>query len=127
MSQLAILFGLLLNAVGLVGFFGTGASHPTALIPCVLGVLLIICGFIARKESLHMHAMHVAVLIALIGFLATASSFIKIWSLFSATSALSALSVPATLSKFATALLCGIFFVLCVRSFVRARILKKYQ
>ncbi len=123
MSQLALIFGFLLNIVGLVGFFGTGATHYTALIPCALGLLLIICGFIAKKEQLRRHAMHVAVLVALAGFLATASAWGKISLLFGATPDPKA---AAIIAKSITAVLCLVFFILCVRSFVRARILKKY-
>ncbi|MBX9576872.1 MAG: hypothetical protein K2W97_00155 [Chthoniobacterales bacterium] len=123
MSSLAIIFGILLNIVGLVGFFGTGATHHTALIPCVLGLLLILSGLIARKEKLRQHAMHVAVLVALLGFLGTASALGKITLLFGATADPKAAAIMA---KSATAFLCLIFFILCVRSFVKARLLKKY-
>ncbi len=123
MSSLAILFGILLNIVGLVGFFGTGSTHYTALIPCGLGLLLILSGLVARKEKLRQHAMHVAVLVALLGFLGTASALGKITLLFGT---IADPKAPAIIAKSATALLCGVFFVLCVRSFVRARLLKKY-
>lgn len=70
MPLLSIIFGLLLSVVGLIGFLGTGATHYTALIPCGLGVLLILSGLVARKEKLRPHAMHVAVLVSLVGFVA---------------------------------------------------------
>jgi hypothetical protein len=59
MSAISIIFGILLNVVGLVGFFGTGAAHPTSLSPCGLGLLLVICGLLARIEKIRMHVMHV--------------------------------------------------------------------
>ncbi len=123
MPTLSLIFGILLNAVGLTGFFGTGATHYTALIPCALGLLLIISGLIARNEHLRRHAMHVAVFVALLGFLGTASAFSKIPLLLDH-AALD--KTPSLLAKIATALLCGIFFILCLRSFVKARLLKKY-
>lgn len=122
MSQLSLLFGFLLNVVGLVGFFSTGASHPTALIPCALGLLLFISGIVARRKALHKHAMHVAVLVSLLGFLGTVSSFVKLRMLFAH---MPLINEAAVLSKVSTALLCGIFFILCIRSFVRARLSKK--
>ena len=122
MSTLSIIFGLLLNLVGLVGFFGTGATHYTALIPCALGLLLIISGIVARCEKCHMHAMHVAVLVSLIGFIATASSLGKV-SLVLANTA--GPRLPSFIAKEATAVLCGLFFILCIRSFVKARLCKK--
>ena len=103
MSSISIIFGLLLNIVGLTGFFGTGATHPTALIPCVLGILLILCGIIARNQKLHMHAMHAAVLVGLIGFAATVSAYTKIPSLLHHTAGEKG---NAYLAKMATALLC---------------------
>lgn len=123
MSTLALIFGLLLNIVGFVGFFGTGGTHYTALIPCLLGVVLLISGFLAKKEHLRQHAMHVAVLVSLIGLLGTASALGKIPLLFATTPLPNA---PAIVAKSVTALLCLIFFILCVRSFVKARLLKKY-
>ncbi len=123
MSTLSIIFGILLNLVGLLGFFGTGATHYTALIPCGLGVLLILSGIIAKNEALRRHAMHVAVLVGLVGFAATAPALGKVSMLLDyATNP----KAPAIAAKIATALLCGIFFILCVRSFVRARLIKKY-
>ena len=78
MSATTILIGLLLVIEGLLGFFTTGAVHPTALIPSGFGLLITLSGLLARKEKFHMHAMHVAVLLALIGFSATVPAFAKI-------------------------------------------------
>ena len=122
MSTLSIIFGFLLNIVGLAGFLGTGASHYTALIPCALGLLLILTGIVAKRESLHRHAMHAAVLISLLGFVGTASAFAKISLLLDHAAGIKG---PAIIAKIATALLCGIFFILCVRSFASARLMKK--
>lgn len=122
MPTLSLIFGFLLNLVGLVGFFGTGATHYTALIPCGLGLLLMLSGLIAKKEALRPHAMHVAVLVALLGFVATVSALKNYPMLFDWAANPKA---PAILAKIATALLCGIFFLLCVRSFVRARLMRK--
>lgn len=123
MPTLSILFGLLLNIVGLIGFFGTGAVHYTALIPCGLGILLVLCGLIAKNEEVRRHAMHVAVLVSLGGFLATAPAFRNYAMIFDYAINPKA---PAIMAKIATSLLCGLFFILCVRSFVKARLLKKY-
>ncbi len=123
MPTLSLIFGFLLNIIGLVGFFGTGATHYTALIPCALGILLILSGIVAKKEHLRRHAMHIAVLVSLVGFLGTVSAFGKISLLLDQASDP---KTPAIIAKIATAILCGLFFILCVRSFVRARLMKKY-
>jgi hypothetical protein len=122
MIPFTIVIGILLNIVGLVGFFGTGAIHYTALIPCALGLLLILCGILARIPRLHMHAMHLAVLIALLGFGATVSSFSMLGILLQDSGAEKG---HAAISKMSTALLCGIFVVFCIRSFVVARLARK--
>ncbi|MFZ4115920.1 MAG: hypothetical protein ACOYK6_04240 [Chthoniobacterales bacterium] len=122
MPTLSLIFGILLNLVGLLGFFGTGATHYTALIPCALGLLLIASGLVAYQEHLRRHAMHVAVLVSLIGLLGTASAFTKLPLLLDHAAGD---KTPAFIAKIATALLCGIFFLLCLRSFVQARLLKK--
>lgn len=123
MPSLSIIFGLLLNLIGLVGFFGTGGTHYTALIPCLLGILLIVSGLIAKKEHLRRHAMHVAVLISLFGFIMTVKAFQKLGFAFEN---MNDPKAAAIMAKSATALLCGLFFILCIRSFVKARLLKKY-
>ena len=122
MPTIALLFGLLLNFIGLLGFFGTGATHYTALIPCVLGLLLFLSGLIARQESLRRHAMHLAVFVSLLGLLGTLSAFGKIPLLLHHAAGERA---PAYLAKIATALLCGFFFLLSLRSFIQARANRK--
>jgi fucose 4-O-acetylase-like acetyltransferase len=122
MASITVFFGVLLNVVGLVGFFGTGAAHPTALIPCALGVLLIICGLLARIEKIRMHIMHVAVLIGLLGFGATVSSYGLLFAVLKQTAGD---KTNSAIAKMATALLCGLFVARCIQSFVEARVLKK--
>jgi hypothetical protein len=117
-STISILFGVLLNIVGLVGFFGTGAAHPTALIPSVMGLLLIICGFLARNEKLHASAIQAALVVGVIGFAATASSFLDLMLVLRKTAGVQS---PTIISKSATALLCGLFAARCIQSFVQTR------
>ena len=38
MAKLTIGFGVLLVLLGIAGFVYTGSTHPTALIPCVIGL-----------------------------------------------------------------------------------------
>jgi len=95
-----------------------GQSSPTALIPAVFGLLLVIFGALAKsKENLRKHLMHAAVLVGMLGFLATASSVLKIPALLSGT----AERPLAVVSQFAMALICFVFVILCVQSFIKAR------
>ena len=67
MSSTTIVFGMLLTLLGLAGYFLTGASSSTALIPAIFGVLLLVLGFLARSEAARKHAMHAAATVALVG------------------------------------------------------------
>ena len=112
MPRISIGFGIGLILVGIAGFMPHHA--PTALIPTYLGILLIICGIVAMKPNLRMHAMHGAVTLALLGFLASAGRLVVSLSKPQIDSlAASCLSVMAVL--------CGLFVFLCVRSFIAAR------
>ena len=55
-----ILFGLMLVAIGVGGYYFTGAQQPMALIPTVLGVAMFVCGVVAAQGVMRMLAMHVA-------------------------------------------------------------------
>ena len=122
MTTITILFGSLLNLVGLVGFFYTGAAHPKALIPCALGLVLIILALMGRKPSQHMNAMHAAILVGLIGFGASLSALPKLQLVMLGHAGT---QEAAIISKSATAFLCGLFVLRCIQSFIDARRAKK--
>ena len=117
MPALAINFGRLLILIGILGY-GYGllgqAASLTALIPAVFGIILLILGHVSRaKENLRKHLMHVAVVVALIGFIASAGRLI---------SKISEITLSAAvLSQVAMALVCLAFVILSVRSFINAR------
>ena len=72
----SIVFGVLLIIVGVIGYvhgiMNEKASF-TALIPALFGVVIALLGLAAQaKENLRKHLMHAAVLVGLIGFLASA-------------------------------------------------------
>lgn len=128
MPSTAITFGILLILIGLGGFayaaafmLGPGDSVTkilTALIPAVIGIILAALGALAKsKESLRKHIMHAAVLVGLLGFLATVSSVLKLPTLFDGTAA----RPLAVVSQFLTAIVCLVFVALCVKSFIDAR------
>ena len=121
MPTTTIFCGVLLILIGIIGYgYGMtgGAASPTALIPAVLGLILAILGFLAKaKEDLRKHIMHAAVVVGLLGFLGTASSFLKIPALLNGTAERPA----AIVAQLATALVCVLFVLLCVRSFADAR------
>lgn len=117
MSGLSIAIGMLLILVGVAGYvYGmtTGTASPTALIPAAFGLLLAVLGAVAAvKDSLRKHVMHVAVLIALIGFIVPLVRLVP---------RLGELTLSAAVaSQMITSVLCLIFVVLAVRSFIAAR------
>lgn len=120
MAKVTIGFGIVLIALGAISFFGTGSTHPTALIPAWFGIALTICGFLANSpsEKRRMLVMHIAVTIGLLGFLG--SGIRAVMALTKAHGGPLA-HPPAVESQAAMAIICLIYVGLCVRSFIAAR------
>lgn len=117
MPTTAIFCGIVLILIGLVGYVNgmmNDRASFTALIPAFIGIMLALFGFVANaKENLRKHLMHAAVVIALLGFIATAGRLV---------SRLSELTLnAAVISQALTAVVCLIFVVLAIRSFAAAR------
>ena len=117
MPNITIICGSLLVIIGFLGY-GYGLMNEnaslTALIPAAFGFVLEILGFVAKSsEALRKHLMHVAVVVALLGFIMTAGRLLMKISTFS----LSA----AAISQLAMAIVCLVFVILAVRSFTAAR------
>ena len=121
MAKVTIVFAVLLIVLGLVGFYGTGAQHHTALIPTWWGVALGICGFLAisPSESRRKLFMHINVTIALLGFIGALT--VAIQGYLHATGTGQAPDMVAFSAKLTMAGLLLIYVILCVRSFISAR------
>lgn len=121
MAKLTLVFAILLVALGLAGYLGTGSLHPTALIPTWIGLALGLFGFLAMSEDAGLRKlfMHVNVTIGLIGFLGGAIEAVR--GYVHATSAGMQPDMIALASKVTLAALMLIYVVLCVRSFIAAR------
>ncbi len=117
MPSVSINFGRVLILIGAIGYlysYMSGKMSWTALIPAFVGFVLLILGYAARaKENLRKHLMHVAVIVAVLGFLASAGRLLSKFSEIS----LSA----AYISQIAMAVTCLLFVVFGVRSFMNAR------
>jgi lysylphosphatidylglycerol synthetase-like protein (DUF2156 family) len=117
-APVTIGFGVVLVALGLGFYFATGQVSPTALIPAGFGVVLALLGVIALKERLRKHAMHLAAMVGLVGFLIPAVMGLpKLPALLSGEAARPA----AVVEQLIMAGLCLLFVLLCVRSFIVAR------
>jgi len=117
MARVTLIFAVLLIALGMAGYLGTGSAHPTALIPAWIGLALGFGGLLAisPNEGRRKLFMHINVTIGLLGFLGTVGEIAR--------SLLSALSPDpiALAAKITLAGLLLLYVALCVRSFIAAR------
>ena len=121
MAKLTLVLAVLLVALCLIGYLGTGSMHPTALIPAWIGLALGIFGFLAisPNEGRRKLFMHINVTIALLGFLGSAAEAVR--GYVHAKSAGLEPDQIALASKITLAGLLLFYIILCVRSFIAAR------
>ena len=113
MASTTVVFGALLTLLGLGGYFLTGTSSFTALIPAIFGLLLLALGFLARSEPIRKHAMHGAASVALVGCAGALFSLMR--------TPAAPRSAAAAFSQAAMVVLTAVFVGLCVKSFIAAR------
>ena len=97
-----------------VSVYEGGMASATALLPLPIGVLLGVCGALALKPTLRMHAIHAAMVVAVLAFLAVAGE-----ALFRPGAG--AASGVAKTEKALTLLALFCYLVLGIRSFIVAR------
>lgn len=121
MAKVSLVFAVLLIALGLVSYLGTGSQHPTALIPTWFGLALGFFGFLAisPSESRRKLFMHINVTVGLLGFLGAAGRAVQ--SYLNANAAGKTPDSIALSSQLTMAGLLLIYVLLCVRSFIAAR------
>jgi hypothetical protein len=117
MAKVTLVFAVLLIALGLAGFFGTGHTHYTALIPAWIGLVLGIGGWLAispdeRRRKLF---MHINVTIGLVGFVGTFAEILR------SCASSKPLDMTAMMAKLVLVWLLLIYIFLCVYSFLVAR------
>ena len=117
MAKVTLVFAVLLIALGLIGFFGTGHTHYTALIPAWIGLALGVFGWLAisPNEKQRKLFMHINVTIGLLGFVGTFAEMIRSF-VFS-----KPLDMAAMGAKLALLWLLLLYILMCVRSFLFAR------
>jgi hypothetical protein len=121
MAKVTIIFGVLLIALGLVGFFGTGGIHYTALIPTWWGLVLCVGGFLAisPSEGRRKLFMHINVTVGALGCIGAFVEALRGYG--TARSAGLDPDMRALAAKLAMGILLLIYVNLCVRSFIQAR------
>jgi hypothetical protein len=121
MAKVTLGFAVLLIALGLVGFLGTGSQHPTALIPTWFGLALGIFGWLAisPSEPRRKLFMHINVTIGLLGFLGAGVRAVQEYVHAGAAGVRP--DPIAVASQITMAALLLLYVALCVRSFIAAR------
>jgi len=118
MANVTIGLGIVLLALGLGSYFGSGRTSVTALIPAFFGLPLLALGCVALKENVRKHAMHVAVAISLLGCVGAVRGLAKLPRLLTG----GEVERPTAVAiQSAMSVLCGVFVLLCVWSFIKAR------
>jgi len=117
MIAITLIFGAVLTLAGVVGYVASDSASFTALIPSMVGVLLLICGLIARKETLRRHAIHAALAVALLGALGSLMNVLRIGELFAGTAERPSAVIVSTV-MFGVLV---VYLVLGIRSFIMAR------
>ena len=110
--------GVALVVVGALAYALTGAESVTALAPAAVGLVILVLGLAAGRESLRRHMIHAALVVALLGVLASAMPLAELPALLTGGD----VERPgAVIASTAMALLCLVYLVLGVRSFIAAR------
>lgn len=123
MPKLSINIGIILIILGMVFYIVSGGVSITALIPAFFGVVFGGLGMLAkRNETMRKHAMHAALLLALLGL---GGSFGGLTAIISAIGGTLPDRPQAAISQAIMAVLCIIFLVAGIKSFVDARKAKK--
>lgn len=120
MRKLCLSTGTLLILLGVIMFASSQAM--TALIPAWIGIPFLLCAAFATTPARNKHAMHVAALVALIGASTLGMAVPKLIKHANG----QAMERPrAVYAQLGTGLICTVFLVAAVRSFVKARVLRK--
>jgi len=116
----AMYTGIILVVMGVLFYlFPEDKQSVTALIPSFIGLGLFIPGYFAyTNENMRMHAMHVAVLVALIGTLGGAMGI---------PDAIAGDWGRATIARIVLLLLCGEYMFFSIMSFRAARIKRERE
>jgi hypothetical protein len=118
-----IVCGLMLVVIGYFGYANatpdaeTGKVSPTALIPAFFGGVLVLLGLLAHADKLRKHAMHLAAVVGLLGFVGGFMPLIRQQSKGLPLDP----TAPAARNGLLMSLICLVFVVLCVKSFIDAR------
>lgn len=118
MTALTRGIGSALIVIGVVAWLASGGpgTSPTALLPAALGLVILVLGLLAGDERRRKTVIHIALVVALLGAFGTAERAAPL-----VTGAEITGPVAAAWASLATGVLCLIYVLAGVRSFVAAR------
>ncbi|WP_337866947.1 hypothetical protein [Ignavibacterium sp.] len=118
MTKFSIILGIIFILMGLYSYFGISSESVTALIPAFFGVPMLILGWLGLNEKYLKHAMHGAAVLTLLGFAGTVGGLIKFFKMLGGAE----MERPAAVTVQAImAILCLLFLIFAVKSFIDAR------
>lgn len=118
MAILSISYGIILILMGLVSYFGIGSESITALIPAFIGIPMLILGWLGLNDKYLKHAMHGAAVLMLLGFFGTVGGLIKFFKMLGG---IQPERLAAVIVQAIMALMCLVFLIFAVKSFIDAR------
>lgn len=117
MLRLTVAVGSLLVLAGVIAYLVSGGTSVTALIPSFVGAALLVVALIARNDGARKHALHAAMVIALLGLLGSLMNTVRIGEVFAGTAERPA----AVVTSAVMCVLLAVYLAAGIRSFVLAR------
>lgn len=118
MAKLSITYGILFILMGLISYFVISSESITALIPAFFGIPMLILGWLGLNEKYLKHTMHAAAVLMLLRFFGTVGGLIKFFKMLGGaeTARPAAVTVQSIM-----AVMCLVFLIFAVKSFIDAR------
>ncbi len=117
MIILTLLVATALLVTGVVSYLITDANSVTALIPTFVGIVLLVLAFVARNDKARKHALHVVMVVALLGAIGSLRNMMGLGELFAGTA-----SAPvAVISSTIMFVLLLALLIAGIRTFIAAR------
>ncbi len=104
------LVGAILVVVGVMAYIATEFASVTALLPALLGIVIGVCGIVAARIEASQHAIHAALVVALLGLLGSLQPLGGL-----------ADAEPAAITSLVAVLVLAVYLAVAVRSFLGAR------
>ncbi|WP_026534732.1 hypothetical protein [Arthrobacter sp. H14] len=115
MPRITIGLGVVLIALGVISYIATAFVSWTALIPAILGTIILVSGIIAVKKP--KIGIHIALVFAIIGIAGTLMNVMEIGALIAGDAERPAAVIASTI----TFVLLLVYVIVGVRSFISAR------